>query len=92
MGQACYPGLSATCPIACRAHKREELLSQRRNPGAPLAVCVLPLCSDVDMPRFWAELVAASQPVEAQAPTTPTGSSLQSMEVEEQQLAPAGKL
>ena len=69
-----------------RAQKREEVLSQRRNPGAPLTVCLLPLSGDVDLPRLWGDLVAACRPEEAQPPVTPRADRLQGMELEEEHL------
>ena len=65
-----------------RAQKREEVLSQRRNPGAPLAVCLLPLSGDVDLPRLWGDLVAACRPEEAQPPVTPRADRPQGMDLE----------
>ena len=69
-----------------RAQKREEVLSQRRNPGAPLTVCLLPLSGDVDLLRLWGDLVAASRPEETQPPVTPRADRPQGMELEQEQL------
>ena len=69
-----------------RAQKREEVLSQRRNPGAPLTVCLLPLSGGVDLPRLWGDLVAACRPEEAQPPVTPRANRPQGMELEEEHL------
>ena len=69
-----------------RAQKREEVLSQRRNPGAPLTVCLLPLSGDVDLPRLWGDLVGACRPEGAQPPATPRADRPQGMELEEEHL------